>query len=659
MMLKIRSSVSWMVGIAGVAAMFAAGQALAAADNTKSAEATQRELIDVLKSDAPPQDKAIACKKLAIYGTKDAVPALAPLLMKPDLSSWARIALEAIPDPAADAALRDALGKLQGRLLVGVINSLGVRRDAEAVKPLTVKLGGDADVEVASAAALALGRIGGNPAAQTLERWLANAPTEVRPSVARGCILCAERFRAEGRTADATKLCDQVRKADVPKQVVLEATRGAILSRKSAGLPLLLEQLRSPDKAAFGMGLRVARELAGQDVTEALATETKRSGADRQPLILLALADREDAAVLPAVLEAARGGAPRLRMAAVGVLERLGNVSSVPVLLEAAVAGEVELARKATMVLARLPGSEVDSDLLGRLPKTSGKTRQVVIELAGQRRIPSALPAILPLAEDPDAGIRSAAVQTIGAIGEAKHSADLVRLLQKPQSPQERGNLEKALLALAGRCGAACAPYVLPLMQNGDTAVRTIALHALATVGGPQALAAVRSALDDKEESVQDEAVRTLSTWPGNWPEDDGVAEPLLTLAKSGKKLSHQVLGLRGYLQYVQEDKKLKDDEKVARVAEVRPLLKRPEETRLAIATLGTIPTSSALEALMTFIADPAVAEDTCSAVVNIAGRNLGEASKERRQKALQTVLETSKNDATRKKAERILQGLK
>jgi HEAT repeat protein len=282
-----------------------------------------------------------------------------------------------------------------------------------------------------------------------------------------------------------------------------------------------------------------------------------------------------------------------------------------------------------------------------------------VIELAGQRRIPSALPAILPLAEDADAGIRSAAVQTIGAIGEATHSADLVRLLQKPQSPQERANLEKSLLVLGGRCGAACAPYVLPLMQSGETAVRMVALHALAAVGGPQALAAVKSGLDDKEESVQDEAVRTLSTWPGNWPEDDGVAEPLLTLAKSGKKLSHQVLGLRGYLQYVQEDKKLKDDEKVARVAEVRPLLKRPEETRLAIATLGTIPTSSALEALMTFIGDPAVAEDTCSAVVNIAGRNLGEASKDRRQKALQTVLETSKNDATRKKAERILQGLK
>ena len=37
------------------------------------------------------------------------------------------------PGPEADAALRDALGKLKGRSLVGVVNSLGVRKDAKAV----------------------------------------------------------------------------------------------------------------------------------------------------------------------------------------------------------------------------------------------------------------------------------------------------------------------------------------------------------------------------------------------------------------------------------------------------------------------------------------------------------------------------------------------
>jgi hypothetical protein len=197
--------------------------------------------------------------------------------------------------------------------------------------------------------------------------------------------------------------------------------------------------------------------------------------------------------------------------------------------------------------------------------------------------------------------------------------------------------------------------YLLPLAQSDDGALRMIALHALAIVGGPDALAAVKAAINDKEETVQDEAVRTLSTWPNNWPEDAAAAEALLTLAKSGKKTSHQVLGLRGYLQYVRGDEKLGGDEKVAKVNELLPLLRRPEEKRLAIAVVGVVPTAGALELLTALAADPAVAEEACSAIVNLAGRNMQGVSRDQRQKALQTVVEKSKNDGMKKKAEEAL----
>ena len=143
----------------------------------------------------------------------------------------------------------------------------------------------------------------------------------------------------------------------------LEAIRGAILARQSAGLPLLLEQLRSPDKALFGIGLRTARELPGRDVTEALAAELRQCSPDRQSYLLLALADRTDAAVMPAVLAAASSGPQTLRLTAVGVLDRLGNASSVPVLLTAAADPDADLAQAALAALARLPGNEVDADL--------------------------------------------------------------------------------------------------------------------------------------------------------------------------------------------------------------------------------------------------------------------------------------------------------
>src|SRR5210317_1173120 len=97
----------------------------------------QDELIAVLNStDASRQQKATACRELSFIATKRAVPTLAGLLADEELNHMARYTLEVIPDKAVDNALLQALGRLAGKPLVGVIGSLGVRRETRAVKPL-------------------------------------------------------------------------------------------------------------------------------------------------------------------------------------------------------------------------------------------------------------------------------------------------------------------------------------------------------------------------------------------------------------------------------------------------------------------------------------------------------------------------------------------
>ena len=98
------------------AALIFAGQA-AAADKILVSPQIEAEQLAILRSDAPPGQKAIACKKLAIDGSSAAVPELAKLLSNPELSSWARIALEAIPGAEADLALRTAAGSLDTGLV--------------------------------------------------------------------------------------------------------------------------------------------------------------------------------------------------------------------------------------------------------------------------------------------------------------------------------------------------------------------------------------------------------------------------------------------------------------------------------------------------------------------------------------------------------------
>ncbi|MBN2270332.1 MAG: HEAT repeat domain-containing protein, partial [Sedimentisphaerales bacterium] len=590
-------------------------------------------------------------------GSEQAVPALAPLLADKELASWARIALEAIPGAAADTALRDAMGKLQGRLLVGVINSIAVRRDVQAVDPLIRKLD-DADAPVASAAAVALGHIGGEKAAKALTKSLADAPAGVRSEVAEGCILCAEQLLAQDSTAQAIDIYDTVRKADVPDQRHLEAIRGAILARKAAGLPLLIEQLRSEDKKRLGVGLRAARELPGRNVTEALAAELAKLSPERRPLLLLALADRSDSAVLPAVQKAAQSGEKDLRITAINILIRLGDVSCVPILLKAATEDDDELKQAATETLVRLPGKDVDADLLARLPQAKGKLKQLLIELAGQRQISQALPAVVSSLKDSHAGIRGSAVQTISFIGQDQQAADLVKMLQNTKDSGERAEIRKALLAISGRCGDKCIPHLKPLTQSPDSELHIIGLRALAIIGGPDALAAVKSAVESAEPQVQDEAVRILSNWPNNWPDDSEAGQALLTLATSAEKMPHQVLGLRGYLQYMRGNRKLSNEQKVANIKDMLSHINRPEEQRQAIAVLAEVPSVGALELLTTLAEDQAVAEEAYSAMVQIAAKDISGVSTDQRRQALQTVVEKSRNNPTKQRARKALNGL-
>lgn len=638
-----------------IAAALVSFQAYAAdGPNPQESAAKRQKLIALIQSDAKPQEKAIACKQLAIYGNKEAVPALAALLPDPSLSSWARIALEAIPDPAVDEALREALAKVQGRLLVGVINSLGVRHTASATDPLIDKLK-DSDPQVAAAAAVALGHIGNIAAAKALEQSIASSPASVRADFAEGGILCAEQLLANGKQAESIQLYDFVRKADVPKNKQLEAVRGGILSRKDAGIPLLVEFLKSEDKALFGIALRVVREVQVKNATETLAAGLESLPPDRQDLLLLALADRGDEAIWPVVFKQAKSGQKKTKIMAVHLMERLDNLSCIPVLLEAAADADNALAQTAKASLSRFTGPEVDADLCSRLTSAQGKSKQVVVELVSQKKLEQALPAILKATEDADAGVRIAAINAVGVMGNEKQVSDLTLLFKKDLNVKERRAIEKALQALSSRCGTACVPSLLPLTKDSDSALRIVGLHTLASVGGVDALDAVKAAVDDKEEVVRDEAVSTLSTWANNWPEDAGVAQPLLNLAKTGKKPSYQVLGIRGYLQFVQGDKQFNNEDKVTKIKEALPLIVQAGEKRFLASVLESIPTPGSIDLLIGLTSDADAVEEAGLALVNTFAKPVKGISKEQRQTALQTVLDTAKNAATKQKAEALI----
>lgn len=173
---------------------------------------------------------------------------------------------------------------------------------------------------------------------------------------------------------------------EAPHQVRTAALRGAVLARGDAGLPLLLEALRSRDPLLVRATARTSLEMPGAEVTKALAGALGELDEDGRILLAQALARRGDASAVPG-------------------LARLLND---PV---------EEVAEAARDALATLAGSEVDA-------------------------------AIAAMLKDGDPRARLAAIEVLGGMAGAEDFPALVELLVGARSSAERDALQKLLARL-------------------------------------------------------------------------------------------------------------------------------------------------------------------------------------------------------------------
>ncbi|MHB0961316.1 MAG: HEAT repeat domain-containing protein [Pirellulaceae bacterium] len=477
--------------------------------------AQEAELLAVLRSDATVQEKSTACRQLARIATKEAVPALAALLGDEKLSHMARYALETICDPSVDQALRDALGQVEGPPRLGVIGSLGARRDTGAVDALAGLLKGT-DADATQAAARALGCIGNPAAAQALENVLPNASGRNQLAVCEGLLRCAEALTAEEQGATAQAVYDRLRVlTDAPPQVRAAALRGAILLRGKEGVSLLLEAIHGPDYALAAAAVRSAMELPGPEITDALVAALSQASAERQGLLIVALADRGEPQVLPAVLQAAQSNDAQLRILALRTLKRVGNASCVPALLEAAAEGSDEVSQAAMESLESLQDKAVDDQVAQQLSESQGKMRIVLIELATRRRTAAATPALWLAADDADPAVRAAALAGLGAMIETADLPKLIARLTSTKQEQEATALDEALREVCLRSAdrEMVAAQLAAALPTGDGPVKARILETLAVVGGATSLDAVAAAARSSNAELRDAAFRVLGQW--------------------------------------------------------------------------------------------------------------------------------------------------
>ena len=203
---------------------------LALAGSGLAAETPEAAALAVLASNAGEHEKARACQQLGVVGGPAAIAALAALLDQEHLADYARSGLEGIQDPAAEAALLKALPKLTGRQLAGVVNSLGVRRDAAALPDLQ-KLALDPKRGVVAEALASLAMIGSVEASKTIHTVLTTGPAEMRVPAAHAALEVAAQLAKAGNPGASRILLDDV------VRMVPSGTLPAVAKHHLAALP--------------------------------------------------------------------------------------------------------------------------------------------------------------------------------------------------------------------------------------------------------------------------------------------------------------------------------------------------------------------------------------------------------------------------------------
>ena len=601
------------------------------------------DLVKVLRSDAGIPAKWEACQELRQVGTVKSVPALAELLVQERLSHAARHALDGMSVPEAGVALRAGLVKTDGAIRVGLLDSLGWRRDTQAV-PLIAPLLTDPDEETAAAGATALGRIGGEAAAAALGAVRDRAAGKARLAVCEALLRCAEGFRVGGSGAKAVELCAPLLDARFPPQDQAAAWRQLVLADATGRPQRVAAALAGTDESLRRVALKTVRSLAEPRTLAECASRWGSLPPESQLAVLDAHVARGREG-LPVVLVAAKSSDAGMRTAAWCALGLLNEVSAVPALATAAAKGAPAERDAARESLSRLHGPDVGDALLAVLSGADAPVTVEVLQAIGERGGPGVAAVLLPHARAGPVSVRLAVLRALGALPSGEALSPLLGLWPTLSSEAESKAWQKALMAACahGREQDRCADALIAVFENGDVARRRALLPVFRPVGTARALKLVGAVATDANSALSTEAIRVLSQWPTL-----EAAPLLLRIGEASGDMTRHALALRGYVDVAKLEA---DPGKLLRMLQqAMRVARRSAEKKQALGQMGGVMTVEALAAVLPHLGDPELVDEAAAAAVKMA-RELAAAHPDEARDAADSVLARCRNEAIRNRA--------
>ncbi len=317
--------------------------------------ATVKALLGFLGADVPLQARLIVIEQVGRLGKYEAVTPLGRVLMddeSPRAREAARRALEHLPVVTVKRKLREALPKSTGRLRVGILRSLGIRRDFSGVQTIMETIE-DPDPEVRLAAIEALARIGEISSKLVVEEALEGAQGIEYQRVLRAYLRLGDSLVQNSEKGTARRIYDRAMGLGRAAQCA------ALLGFARAGLQSEVSRIvgytTSDDPQVRGAALEAAGVMPGGRMTKAIVGKLNQTTeAELRESYLAVLAWRGDAASVA-------------KISSLSVEEQASVGRTVVQLAERHAAGEPGRVAKLLRTAGRLELDEATAEKIGTL----------------------------------------------------------------------------------------------------------------------------------------------------------------------------------------------------------------------------------------------------------------------------------------------------
>lgn len=626
-------------------------------DRTQRA-ATAAHLAKVLQAPATTAAaRQFICAQLYRIGTEAEISAVAPMLFDPATTDTARLFLERIRSAESVAALRHALDKLEGRALIGVVNSLSLIQDAASVDKISA-LTKRQDAAVALAAWRALGNFGSEAAADFLIAGLQKAD-KACPAMEAAAVRTAILLDAAGKRDKALevyRLLADARRSLGARQAGFHAMFAACPEGEKA--TLIAQWSKSPDVAQ--QKVVIAQLTALRDAALEQVSHQKAMGEKVQIALMEELAARQGEKMLPAMLEASNSGDPAKVQMALRFFASVGDPQVIPVLIKALSSDEATR-RIAAAALAQRPKQVVGPALLEALTKQAD-AREQIVDILSNLKYYEAIDPLTRLARSADPAVYEGAVEGLRAICDPDDT-DLQRMfalyLDVPAGAQ-RECVERAIAYICAKNPKPSERATILLgfvdrhPHKNQQSFQAAVLPLLGRLGTDAVYQRIKPLLNSPTPELSAAAVRAFCNWP-----TAQYADALWDLAAKSESQTYRSQALRAYIRVVTLPGDRPAAETLEMLKNAMKLADSSDNKRLALSRAASVRTLATVDWIAGYLDDAELAETACRAIVELAHhRFLRQPNKAHFEPILRKVEATTKDKSVAGLAEKARLGM-